>query len=246
MCDSGRLNYKWIGREDRLKGCSGARTKIHLDGGAQGNFRQAEKSPGGFGGDHRLGAADERRIVGCSTKLADKARRDHAIPFRALAKATNCSSVRTAIRTRNGARLTGICASANGHRNLPKIAEASRSGKIKTLIVFGEDVTKHGIGAEFARQAGDAHRQRHSAERDDEAGALSFARLRACGKARHVHERQGPRPEIHEGGRAARRCPAGMGIFARPGFQRHRPEWFRDALKVCSTKWRRKFRRSTA
>jgi predicted molibdopterin-dependent oxidoreductase YjgC len=31
--------------------------------------------------------------------------------------------------------------------NLPKIADGIRSGKIRTLIIFGEDVTKHGIGA---------------------------------------------------------------------------------------------------
>ena len=56
--------------------------------------------------------------------------------------------------------------------NLPKIADGIARGKIKTLIVFGEDVTKHGIGAGIARQTGDAHRQRHFAQRDDEAGAL--------------------------------------------------------------------------
>jgi predicted molibdopterin-dependent oxidoreductase YjgC len=33
--------------------------------------------------------------------------------------------------------------------NLPKIANGISSGKIKTLIVFGEDVTKHGIGADL-------------------------------------------------------------------------------------------------
>jgi len=32
---------------------------------------------------------------------------------------------------------------------LPKIADGIRSGKIKTLIVFGEDVTKHGIGPDL-------------------------------------------------------------------------------------------------
>jgi predicted molibdopterin-dependent oxidoreductase YjgC len=32
---------------------------------------------------------------------------------------------------------------------IPMIAEGIRSGKIKTLIVFGEDVTKHGIEAEL-------------------------------------------------------------------------------------------------
>jgi predicted molibdopterin-dependent oxidoreductase YjgC len=33
--------------------------------------------------------------------------------------------------------------------NLPKIAEGIRSGRIKTLIVFGEDVTRHGISSDL-------------------------------------------------------------------------------------------------
>ena len=33
--------------------------------------------------------------------------------------------------------------------NLPKIAEGIRSGRIKTLIVVGEDVTRHGLGADL-------------------------------------------------------------------------------------------------
>ena len=48
----------------------------------------------------------------------------------------------------NGAKLTGIAGNPMGS-NLPKIADGIRSGKIKTLIVFGEDVTKHGIGADL-------------------------------------------------------------------------------------------------
>jgi NADH-quinone oxidoreductase subunit G len=47
-----------------------------------------------------------------------------------------------------GARLTGIAADPMGS-NLAKIAEGIRRGTIKTLIVFGEDVTKHGIGPEL-------------------------------------------------------------------------------------------------
>ena len=47
-----------------------------------------------------------------------------------------------------GARLTGIAAEPMGS-NLPKIAEGIRSGRIKTLIVFGEDVTRHGLGADL-------------------------------------------------------------------------------------------------
>jgi predicted molibdopterin-dependent oxidoreductase YjgC len=33
--------------------------------------------------------------------------------------------------------------------NLPKIAEGIRNGGIRTLIVFGEDVTKNGIGGDL-------------------------------------------------------------------------------------------------
>ena len=45
-----------------------------------------------------------------------------------------------------GAKLTGISPAEMGS-NLPKIADGIAAGTIKTLIVFGEDVTKHGIGA---------------------------------------------------------------------------------------------------
>ena len=48
----------------------------------------------------------------------------------------------------NGAQLTGIAANLMG-ANLPKIVEGIRNGKIKTLIVFGEDVTRHGMGADL-------------------------------------------------------------------------------------------------
>jgi len=47
-----------------------------------------------------------------------------------------------------GARLAGISATPMG-ANLPKISEGIKSGKIKTLIVFGEDVTKVGLSAEL-------------------------------------------------------------------------------------------------
>jgi NADH-quinone oxidoreductase subunit G len=47
-----------------------------------------------------------------------------------------------------GAKLTGIAAEPMGS-NLAKIAEGISAGRIKTLIVFGEDVTRHGIGADL-------------------------------------------------------------------------------------------------
>ena len=48
----------------------------------------------------------------------------------------------------NGAWLTGISAPEMGS-GLPQIAEAIRQGRIRTLIVFGEDVTKHGLNADL-------------------------------------------------------------------------------------------------
>ena len=95
----------------------------------------------------------------------------------------------------NGAKLTGISPAQMGS-NLPKIADGIRNGSIKTLIVFGEDVTKHGIGADLLGKSGHADRQRYFAEQDHGTCAFSFAGLRARGEARHVHERQGPRAEI--------------------------------------------------
>src|SRR4029078_193630 len=47
-----------------------------------------------------------------------------------------------------GAVRTVMCFSEIGI-NLPKIAQGISSGAIKTLIVFGEDVTKHGISADL-------------------------------------------------------------------------------------------------
>jgi len=49
---------------------------------------------------------------------------------------------------KTGARLIGICQTNVGIKIRP-MAEMIRAGKIKTLIVFGEDVTKHGIDAEL-------------------------------------------------------------------------------------------------
>jgi NADH-quinone oxidoreductase subunit G len=48
----------------------------------------------------------------------------------------------------NGAKLTGVAADPIGSR-IPMITEAIKSGKIKTLIVHGENVAKHGIAEDL-------------------------------------------------------------------------------------------------
>jgi len=51
----------------------------------------------------------------------------------------------------NGARLTGICFTEMGI-NLAKIAAGISEGKIKTLIVFGENIVKRGVSNEKLRE----------------------------------------------------------------------------------------------
>ena len=48
----------------------------------------------------------------------------------------------------NGAILTGVAAEKMGVR-IAEIADGIRAGTIRNLIVFGEDVTQHGIAAEL-------------------------------------------------------------------------------------------------
>ena len=48
----------------------------------------------------------------------------------------------------NGAKLTGVTADHVGGK-IPAIAEAIKAGKIKTLIVLGENVAKHGIAEDL-------------------------------------------------------------------------------------------------
>jgi len=48
---------------------------------------------------------------------------------------------------KTGARLIGICQQSAGIKMMP-IAKSIEAGKIKTLIVFGEDVTKQGISTD--------------------------------------------------------------------------------------------------
>ena len=229
MCDSGRLNYKWIGREDRLTRSREVRQgddDIDLDGRAEGNFRQAEQGRAGFGRDRRFGAADERRTVP-ARKAGDETRRAHR--FRPAHRRRRQTAVQRGPQSEQQRRAADRhCARRRWARTCRRSPRAFATGRIKTLIVFGEDVTKHGIGADLLGKLETLIVSDILPNETTEAGALPVARLRARGEARHVHERQRPRAEIHEGRRAARRCPAGMGIFARTGFQRHRPERLRE------------------
>jgi NADH-quinone oxidoreductase subunit G len=146
MCDAGRLNYKWIGREDRLKDVFVRGQKTNWTAALSEIADKLKKAPAGSVAIV-ASARQTNEELWLLKKLADK--------FGAL---TDCIGrfgeadklLLNADRNPNktGARLTGICQASAGIKLMP-IAEHIRAGKVKTLIVFGEDVTKNGFDAEL-------------------------------------------------------------------------------------------------
>jgi NADH-quinone oxidoreductase subunit G len=142
MCDYGRLNYKWINREDRLcevRTRSGARTWTVALREISEVLNKAE--PGSVA--IIASARQTNEELWLLSKLAQK--------FNALTDSVPRSDEGDRLllnpdRNPNstGARLVRIAPLVLGS-NLAKIADAIQSGRVKTLIVFGEDVTRHGI-----------------------------------------------------------------------------------------------------
>ncbi|HEY0456594.1 MAG TPA: molybdopterin-dependent oxidoreductase [Verrucomicrobiae bacterium] len=147
MCDYGRLNYKWIQRPDRLR-----EVKSRKSGASTWPLVLQEVS---------------QALAKCSTgslALVISARQTNeelyllskiAAKFGAITDSVPRAGEGDKIllnpdRNPNsvGSRLIGIAGNPMGS-NLPKIAEGIRKGTIKHLIVFGEDVTKHGIGIDL-------------------------------------------------------------------------------------------------
>jgi NADH-quinone oxidoreductase subunit G len=159
MCDYGRLHYKWVGREDRL-------TKVRSP------KYEARKKAEGRGPAPELGWSQVlneisvalSKVPSGSVAIVASARQTNeelyllaklAKKFGALTDSVPRQGeadklLLNADRNPNsaGARLAGIAAEPMGS-NLPKIAEGIRAGRIKTLIVFGEDVTRQGIGPDL-------------------------------------------------------------------------------------------------
>lgn len=145
MCDAGRLNYKWVGREDRLTRIQNSKSKIQNWAGALGeiseSLRKAPAASVAIVASARLTNEELFLLKKVATKLG-------AITDSVPRIGESDKLLVNADKNPNskGARLTGIAASPMGS-NLPKIADGIKSGAIKTLIVFGEDVTKHGMAA---------------------------------------------------------------------------------------------------
>ncbi|MCX6912423.1 MAG: molybdopterin-dependent oxidoreductase [Verrucomicrobia bacterium] len=151
MCDYGRLNYRWIGRSDRL---------VEVRNPKAEGRRQSERWATAI--DEIAGKLKQAPAGSVAVVASARQTNEELYLLAKLAKtlgALTDSVPRAGASDRlllnadrnpngNGTRLTGIAAEPMGS-NLPKIAEGIRSGRIKTLIVVGEDVTRHGLGADL-------------------------------------------------------------------------------------------------
>ena len=147
MCDYGRLNYKWINRPDRLAEVvgkkSGARSWTPVLAEISNLLKMA--SPGSVALIASARQTSEELYLLKKLAVRVQALTD-VVPRAGEGDRLLLNSDRNPNST--GARLVGVAAEPAGS-NLKKIAEGIGSGKIRTLIVFGEDVTRHGIGPEL-------------------------------------------------------------------------------------------------
>ncbi|MDB6131231.1 MAG: molybdopterin-dependent oxidoreductase iron-sulfur protein [Verrucomicrobiales bacterium] len=150
MCDYGRLNYKWINREDRLtrvlKKTSTGHETSNWNTAVKEISETLAKAPAGSLA--LIGSARQtNEELFLLSRLAKKfAAMTDSVPRTGSSDKLLLSADRNPNST--GAKLTGISPAEMGS-NIPKIAAGISAGTIKTLIVFGEDVTKVGISAEL-------------------------------------------------------------------------------------------------
>ncbi|MBL68270.1 MAG: NADH-quinone oxidoreductase subunit L [Verrucomicrobiales bacterium] len=149
MCDTGRLDYKWIGREDRLGEV--------LANGQSVSWKKAlseisEKLAAVEAGTTAIIASarqtNEELWLLAQLRKKLKAFTD-CVPRQGEGDGLLVNADKNPNST--GARLIGLTTKRLGLR-LKRIAEGIESGDISTLIVFGEDVTKHGIAPKLLRK----------------------------------------------------------------------------------------------
>ena len=151
MCDYGRLNYKWINHPERLQQVQSPKSKLQ---GRLGNWAEVledistllgKAAPGSTAIIASARQTNEELYLLSQLKKKLGALSD-SVPRKAEGDKLLLNSDRNP--NSNGARLTGIAFTEMGI-NLPQMAQGIREDRIKTLIVFGEDVTRHGIGPDL-------------------------------------------------------------------------------------------------
>jgi NADH-quinone oxidoreductase subunit G len=154
MCDHGRLNYKWINRETRLaqvmrRTLSGVHEPVSWEIALREITELLNRVPNGSAAiiaSARQTTEELYLLSKLKTKLgaiSDSVARSGDADRLLLNGDRNPNGT--------GAKLTGISAEPMGS-NIPDIVNGIRDGSIRTLIVFGEDVTKHGIGTNLLNE----------------------------------------------------------------------------------------------
>jgi NADH-quinone oxidoreductase subunit G len=151
MCDAGRLNYQWIGREDRLREVRSQKSDVRSEkttwtAALNKIADHLKKAPQGSVAIIASARQTNEELWLLSKLKAKWGAITDSIPRFGEGDQLLVNADRNPNST--GARLTGICFTEMGI-NLPNIADGIETGKIRTLIVFGEDVTKHGIRADL-------------------------------------------------------------------------------------------------
>jgi NADH-quinone oxidoreductase subunit G len=148
MCDSGRLNYKWINREDRLLNVEGSKASRLAPGEAWprvlSELTEILRKTRTGSVAIIASARQTNEELYLLKRLADKLGAvTDIVPRAAEGDHLLLNSDQNPNTT--GARLIGL-APENPGSNLKKIAAGIANEMIKTLIVLGEDVTKVGLG----------------------------------------------------------------------------------------------------
>jgi NADH-quinone oxidoreductase subunit G len=156
MCDSGRLHYKFINDPARLTTPSvrsatmGERLTLTWP---EATRQIAEKLGAQKGKGGTIAAIGTTRATTEELFLFNKLVREvlgvelvDCVPHTGDGDKFLLNADRNP--NTNGAKLTGVAADPVGSR-IPIIAEAIKSGKIKALIVHGENVVKYGIAEEL-------------------------------------------------------------------------------------------------
>ena len=149
MCDAGRLNYKWIQSPGRLSEV--------LVRGQKSTWAAAVSE---IAETLRKAAAGSVAIIASARQtneelwLVAKLKARLGAITDALPRSGPSDKLLVSADQNpntNGARLTGICYTEMGI-SLVKIADGIASGKIKTLIILGENIVKSAVNAEQLRQ----------------------------------------------------------------------------------------------
>jgi NADH-quinone oxidoreductase subunit G len=145
MCDAGRLNYKWIQREDRLKDVLVRGQKSTWTAALSEIADKLKQAPAGSVAIIASARQANEELWLLSKLKAKLGAISDSIPR--PGKADKLLVDEDKNPNTNGARLTGICFTEMGI-NLAKIAGGIESGAIKTLIVFGENIVKRAVKPE--------------------------------------------------------------------------------------------------